>query len=47
MLNEFYRQFKSGTDIRGVASEGDSRFRKRKSFAWCGSVKRSASRRMS
>ena len=22
MLNEFYRQFKSGTDIRGVASEG-------------------------
>ena len=22
MLNEFYGQFKSGTDIRGVASEG-------------------------
>ena len=22
MLNEFYRQFKSGTDIRGVATEG-------------------------
>lgn len=22
MLNEFYKQFKSGTDIRGVASEG-------------------------
>ena len=22
MLNEFFRQFKSGTDIRGVASEG-------------------------
>lgn len=23
MLNDFYKQFKSGTDIRGVASEGD------------------------
>ena len=22
MLNDFYKQFKSGTDIRGVASEG-------------------------
>ncbi len=22
MLNDFYKQFKSGTDIRGVATEG-------------------------